>query len=184
MTGRTQLTARPKVATRRSRFHDDFVESYAPIDSRSLWQRRIISAGETQFDLVGHAIAVEWTVCRLRYGVEVMRPWFLCPRAGERCLRRVACLYPLPGGLACRKCADLLFYSQRNDAAVRAANRRLRVRSEMEARLLGRCERRPGMWRRTHKRLLAKLTAVEQGWLGAMTEATDRLARRVEKAPR
>ena len=56
------------------------------------------------------------------------RPWFLCPARG--CGQRVAVIYG--GGIfACRKCYQLAYSSQREDAGDRAARRAHRIRDRM-----------------------------------------------------
>lgn len=82
------------------------------------------------------------------------RPWFGCPHCGAR----VAVLYLRRGGFYCRKCAQVAYYSQSEDACGRA----WRKQQKAEAKLGENWARPKGMHRATRERLLAIVWECEE----------------------
>lgn len=81
------------------------------------------SSGD-EWEDVSYSVHLTTTPCHI--GGE--RHWFLCPAPG--CGKRVAVIYG--GGIfACRKCHQLAYSSQREDAGDRAARRAHRIRERM-----------------------------------------------------
>jgi hypothetical protein len=74
-------------------------------------------------DLYRQSVAIAWTPCH--YGGQ--RPWFLCPF----CNNRLAILY-LGMVLACRKCQQLAYKSQRESHIERCFNRALNIRERLK----------------------------------------------------
>jgi hypothetical protein len=98
------------------------------------------------------------TACH--YGGE--RLWFCCPRHG--CGRRVAVLYLAPGGIACRKCLDLRYVSQRHRAGNRALHNARKIRALLGASMDLRSPlpaKPEGMRSKTYVRLLEKAEKTE-----------------------
>ena len=71
-----------------------------------------------------HRVVLEWTSCNLGG----QRPWFCCPTRG--CRRRAAILY-CNGQFACRRCCGLVYQSQRESPADRAARKANRIRNKL-----------------------------------------------------
>lgn len=86
------------------------------------------------------------------------RPWFGCPH----CSARVAVIYMRRGGFYCRKCSQVSYYSQSEDAIGRA----WRVQQKAEAKLGEGWVRPKGMHGKTHERLLGIIC-----WCEDMREA-------------
>jgi hypothetical protein len=102
-------------------------------------------------------IPVVWTRCHFGGG----RPWFIC----VRCDRRVGKLYNTGARLACRKCLDLWYASQRRGAKSRSYLQALKLRLRLNgvASLTAPIPNRPkGMHRTTYQRLLNRLERLEQ----------------------
>jgi len=97
-------------------------------------------------------ISLRWIACNLGGH----RPWFVC----DRCNRAVGKLYNTGSSLACRRCLDLRYASQRRGAKLQALKLRLRLNGI--ASLDKRFPSRPkGMHRRTFDRLRRKAEALE-----------------------
>jgi hypothetical protein len=69
-------------------------------------------------------VSITWTACH--YGNA--RAWFTCPVSG--CQRRVAILY-VGLGVACRRCFQLAYDSQRESPSTRATRRAQRIRMRL-----------------------------------------------------
>jgi hypothetical protein len=82
------------------------------------------------------------------------RPWFRCPIRGER----VAVLFLRAGRFACRRCQQLAYASQSEDAVARLWRRQQRI----EAKLIADWQRPKGMHRVTHSRLLSAIWDCEE----------------------
>ena len=82
------------------------------------------------------------------------RPWFACPACGGR----VALLYLRRGGFHCRKCAQVAYCSQSEDAC----DRSWRKQQKAEAKLGDDWARPKGMHRATYERLLMGIQDCEQ----------------------
>jgi hypothetical protein len=89
------------------------------LDIRKLKRAGVIAPEQELVEGVAH---LEWTPCN--FGGE--RPWFVCP--GKGCAKRVAILYGNEQPL-CRRCRDLTYESQREDAIARAKRRAEKSRS-------------------------------------------------------
>jgi hypothetical protein len=95
------------------------------------------------------------------------RPWFACPR----CRGRVAVLYLRGGRFRCRKCHDLRYASQSEDACGRS----WRKQQKLEA-MLGEHWRRPkGMHRSTRDRICEAIWACEEAREDALAAFCERL---------
>lgn len=99
-----------------------------------------------------YSVMLQWTLCN--FGGK--RPWFLCPV--KSCVRRVAILY---GGeiLACRRCYQLAYPSQREPDYERSAMRAEKIRDRLgwePGFLNGEGLRPKGMHGRTFERLKAE----------------------------
>jgi len=97
-------------------------------------------------------IILVWTPCH--YGGR--RPWFRCPGIIRPCARRVGILYATGAYFLCRHCCSLVYQSQREDVAGRAALRARRARARLgdHGALLDPLPKRPpGMRRKTYRRL-------------------------------
>lgn len=82
------------------------------------------------------------------------RPWFTCPG----CHHRVAVLHLHDGTFRCRRCHDLRYPSQSEDAIDRTWRAQAKVERE-----IGRSGSRPkGMHKVTHQRMAEKVANVEQ----------------------
>lgn len=103
------------------------------------------------------------------------RPWWHCPR----CHRRVALLYLLES-VACRRCFDLAYRSEREsgiDRAVRRADK-IRDRLRWEPGILNGHGFKPkGMHWRTYERLVAEHDLYANGAVRAMVSRPHRRAR-------
>jgi len=95
-------------------------------------------------------IGIKRTACALGGS----RPWFACPRCGGR----VALLYLRGGRFKCRKCHDLRYASQSEDAMGRSWLKQ----QKLEARLGENWRRPKGMHRKTREAILAKVWACEE----------------------
>lgn len=82
------------------------------------------------------------------------RPWFLCPG----CEHRAAILYLHRGKFRCRKCHDLRYVCQSEDAI----DRTWRAQAKVEARLGSRGRRPKGMHETTHERMAEKVTKTQR----------------------
>jgi hypothetical protein len=102
-------------------------------------------------------IPIVWTPCN--FGG--LRPWFIC----SRCNGRVGKLYNSIGvSLACRKCLDLRYASQRRGAKSRSYLQSLKLRLRLDgiASLTAPIPDRPkGMHQRTYQRLRKRLERFE-----------------------
>lgn len=107
----------------------------------------------------GHRhVKLVFTACH--YGGQ--RTWFCCPRPG--CGRRVAVLYLALSGIACRKCLDLRYVSQRHRAGNRALHNARKIRALLGAsmNLLSPLPAKPeGMRSKTYARLMEKAEKAE-----------------------
>jgi hypothetical protein len=109
----------------------------------------------------------DWGHCSVRtvftwchYGGR--RVWFRCPMPG--CGRRVAVLYLARAEIACRKCLDLRYQTQRQRSKHRAIDKARRIRSRLDGslNLLSPSPERPkGMHFNTYLRLLGELSNAE-----------------------
>jgi hypothetical protein len=102
-------------------------------------------------------ISVVWTRCHFGGG----RPWFIC----VGCNRRVGILYNTGASLACRRCLDLRYASQRRGAKSRSYLQALKLRLRLNgiASIVGPIPDRPRrMHRRTYQRLCRRLEKLEQ----------------------
>ena len=106
--GREKRSTREMV-TQRERF-----------DVRRLYLAGFLYPGIRWYTLYPALVVIEWTACHLGGS----RPWFQCPD----CRRRVAILYRSELGLRCRRCLNLAYESQRQDARGRAAQRASKIR--------------------------------------------------------
>jgi hypothetical protein len=89
------------------------------------------------------------------------RPWFACPQ----CHHSAAMLYLRDHfGFACRRCAQVAYASQSEDAMARA----WRQQGKVERRLGAGMSRPSGMHHTTHARLLAKIAECEATRLSAL----------------
>lgn len=68
---------------------------------------------------------LEWTSCR--FGGQ--RPWFRCPN--RRCWRRVAILYGAGKYFLCRRCAGVVYESQRERWAMRCISKAQKIREKL-----------------------------------------------------
>lgn len=82
------------------------------------------------------------------------RPWFACPH----CNARVALLYMRRGGFYCRKCAQVAYRSQSEDATGRAWS----TQQKAEAKLGPGWSRPKGMHSKTRERLLEVIWQCEE----------------------
>lgn len=82
------------------------------------------------------------------------RPWFACPH----CMARVAVIYMRRGGFYCRKCAQVAYYSQSEDACGRS----WRAQQKAEAKLEKGWARPKGMHTTTRERLLEVIWKCEE----------------------
>jgi hypothetical protein len=82
------------------------------------------------------------------------RPWFACPH----CRTRVALIYLRRGGFYCRKCADVVYYSQSEDVCGRA----WRKQQKAEAKLGKNWARPKGMHATTREKLLEVIFRCEE----------------------
>lgn len=109
------------------------------IDVRELKRVGAIASGQERVEGVAR---LAWTPCNFGGG----RPWFVCPGIG--CERRVAILYgpdprgrrqqqqqqqqqPQPPQPLCRRCRNLAYESQREDALARAERRLHKARERL-----------------------------------------------------
>jgi hypothetical protein len=109
----------------------------------------------------------DWGHCSVRtvftwchYGGR--RVWFRCPM--PRCGRRVAVLYLTRFEMACRKCLDLRYETQRQRSKDRAIDRARRIRARLDGsiNLLSPPPAKPkGMHFKTYSRLLIELSDIE-----------------------
>lgn len=107
------------------------------------------------FDWAHCTVRIIFTPCH--YGGS--RPWFCCPRSG--CQRRVAVLHLASTEIACRKCLDLGYQSQRQNKGTRALEiaRRSRLLLGGSINLTLPPPTRPkGMHAKTYHRLVSKIT--------------------------
>lgn len=89
-----------------------------------------------QDEKVSQCVPLEWTSCN--YGGQ--RPWFLCPS----CAGRVAKLYFHRSRFRCRKCQDLAYASQREEACYRLRRKARKLRNSIgPTREGGRYPRKP-----------------------------------------
>jgi hypothetical protein len=93
-------------------------EILAYMDVRELKRKGLIAPAQ---ELVEGVARLAWTPCN--FGGE--RPWFVCPD----CDRKAAMLYATSAGSGalCRRCANLAYQSQREDAIARAERRAKRA---------------------------------------------------------
>jgi hypothetical protein len=82
------------------------------------------------------------------------RPWFACPH----CRARVAVIYMRRGGFYCRRCSQVAYYSQSEDAIGRG----WRVQQQAESKLGKGWARPKGMHQATHERLLSIIWECEE----------------------
>lgn len=113
---------------------------------------------------MNYRVRLDRTSCH--YGGE--RPYFRCPARGCGC--RVAILY---GGkvFACRKCHDLAYPSQREDASERAARRceKLRARLGWDGGIFDDTYEKPnGMHWRTYEYLVREVESSSQASLASI----------------
>lgn len=113
---------------------------------------------------VEQRVPISRTACH--YGGE--RPWFACPTCGKR----VAVLYlRRRSGFACRKCSDVAYASQRQDAITRTWSRQRKIE-----RRLGIQHTRPdGMRQTTYTALMRIIVQCEQLRAAALLVALRRL---------
>jgi hypothetical protein len=78
-----------------------------------------------EWEEVQEPVELDWTACN--FGGE--RPWFVCPGAG--CGRRVAILYGPGRYFLCRRCYDLVYESQRDNALYRALHKAQSIRERL-----------------------------------------------------
>lgn len=95
------------------------------------------------------------------------RLWFGCPRCG----RRVAMLYLRTLGFGCRRCCQIAYASQSEDAIGRA----WRKESKIERKLGDGWTRPKGMRQRTYERLLATVVDCEERRDAALVQFLSRL---------
>lgn len=191
----------------------DTTEDHRSIDVRQLQRKGLLSPGQvfgwqwsrngqqvafirvwTEFDRIilsyrhrrgdgewqdkEYPVQLEWTDCN--YGGR--RAWFRCPAAG--CGRRVAILYS--GGIfACRHCYQLVYRSQREDAADLMARRAEKIRARLgwPAGILNHPGQKPkGMRRQTYWRLLSQQTELTEVALALMAQKLGLKLDSVEKS--
>ena len=102
-----------------------------------------------------HAVAMDERI-GLQYsgcGFGGRRPWFSCP--GCQC--RVAILYLHNGAFRCRRCHDLRYACQSEDAI----DRTWRAQVKVEGKMSPGQRKRKGMHNKTHDRLIAKAEEAE-----------------------
>lgn len=104
------------------------------------------------------------------------RPWFICPGDSTACLRRVAILYERNGLFRCRRCHDLRYPSQYQDALTRAGLRLNRI----TATLTGTASESPSLY--LPDRPPRMHTATYARHLFAFSTAFDRYARAFDEA--
>ena len=136
-------------------------------------------------EAISYSVPIDWTPCN--YGNA--RPWFRCPATG--CGRRVALLYLCYRYFVCRHCNDLVYASQREDAADRARERlqALRVRLGGSPNLMTPFPRKP---KRMHWRTFTRLRRQAQDdeathyakLLDLLQRDDQRLQRIMDKTPR
>jgi len=100
-----------------------------------------------------YGVVLEFEPCHLGGA----RPWFRCPV--PECDRRCAVLYLRGSSYACRKCQQLRYPSQREDAFKRACRRRDRILMRLGCEtgpVPARASKPPRMHWRTFERLLAR----------------------------
>jgi hypothetical protein len=123
---------------------------------------------------VSHRVEFAWTPCR--FGG--LRTWLTCPD----CKRRCAVVYGVNdfGRFSCRRCMRLAYSSEAETTSDRLTRKLLKC----EAKLGEDGERPKGMWRRTHERIDAEISVVEEarfdaliGRLTAISAAAAREAR-------
>ncbi len=94
---------------------------------------------------VQQRVDIDRTACN--YGGA--RPWFRCPR----CFGRVAVLYLRSGRFGCRRCGQLVYSSQCEDALGRS----WRLQRKLEARLGDNWARPKGMHEATRTKIMSKI---------------------------
>lgn len=176
----------------RNRQYDRYVcEDFLRIDIRelclepaaSVWQYPagpiavMVAATYARFvhDGLDYVAVIERTPCN--YGGS--RPWFLCPRCGDR--RAVLFGSPRGGTLGCRRCLKLLFLSECDDAFGRAIHKLRKIERQIcepSTGLVGTArprERLKGQHLRAYGKHLAKLYAARQTllriWSNAQNES-------------
>lgn len=125
-----------------------------------------------EWEDVREVVPLAWTACN--FGGE--RPWFLCPGAG--CGRRVAVLYAPGRYFLCRRCCDLSYQSQREDAMYRALHKAQGIRERLggSANMMEPFPERPkGMHFDTYMRLWQEHHKAEMSQLAGMREWLDKL---------
>lgn len=100
-----------------------------------------------------------------------VRPWLGCPRCGSR----VGVIYFRRGGFYCRKCAQVAYYSQSEEAM----GRNWRTQQKAEAKLGEGWSRPKGMHRKTHERLLGIIWQCEEMRDAELARLLTRLRARV-----
>ena len=149
-----------------SRLRRDTREQYPAVDVRNIVSGRPLGPG-VGVDVAGGGLLIyhdtEETWVELTYTDQHLggrRSWFLCPGCDRRC----AILYRRHGDLACRKCHDLSYESQRLSRSDRLTLRAQRIRHRLggSGNLSKPFPERPsGMHRRTYERLRDKGWAAE-----------------------
>jgi hypothetical protein len=121
-------------------------------------------------------VPLTWTACN--FGGE--RPWFVCP--GDGCGRRVAIMYGPGRYFLCRRCYDLVYESQRENAMSRALRRAQNIRERLggSANMMQPFPEKPKdrHWQ-TYERLWWEHHEAEVEQLAGMREWLDRLEKKV-----
>ena len=121
-------------------------------------------------------VSLSWTACN--FGGE--RPWFICPVAG--CGRRVAILYGPGKYFLCRRCYDLVYESQRDNAMYRALHKAQAIRERLggSANMMKPVPEKPkGMHWKTYDQLWWEHHEAEMAQLAGMREWLDRMEKNV-----
>jgi hypothetical protein len=143
---------------------------------RVLLLYRHCSGPGAEWEDAQETVSLGWSTCN--FGGE--RPWFLCPGAG--CGRRVAILYGPGKYFLCRRCYDLVYESQREDAMNRALRRAQAIRERLggSANMTKPFPEKPkGMHWRTYDRLWWEHDEADMEQLAGLREWLNRLEKKV-----